>query len=175
MRAALLMVLNGLALGQAPELLPEVVHNDGSQILIQRGRESWRIDLSRLIRNNDCAYPNIGPEPLCSGRRTAPCPDCPRRSGVVGWDLRHQRVFFAIETGTSKNNPWTIFSYSLRTRRVTRFTNTWAASIEQVAASPSGRYLASVNYYHGGICANSSGVEVVDLWEHRLATVKSAA
>jgi hypothetical protein len=32
-----------------------------------------------------------------------------------------------------------------------------------------------VNYAHGGACADSSGIEVVDLWDRRMATPKVAS
>lgn len=147
----------------------EVLSSDADEIVITRGPTSWRVNLTRLVRNIDCAWPYLNNEHVCAGRAAAPCPECPRHSCIIGWDVRHERLYFGISTGSSKNNVWTIFSYSLKTRRVARFTNTWAAIPEKGAVSRSGRYLAYVNYDHGGMCADSSLIEVVDLWEHRVA------
>jgi hypothetical protein len=81
------------------------------------------------------------------------------------------RLYFAISTGQSKNNSWTVFSYSIVTHRVARFTNTWSSDLRDGAVSRSGRYMAYVNFYHGGVCANSDTIEVIDLWHRRLAAL----
>ncbi len=153
----------------------EVLSHDSDEIVIKRGERIWRVDLSRLIRNNDCAWHHPETERVCTGRASAPCPECPRRSSIIGWDVRHNRLYFGVSTGSSHNNSWTVFSYSLGTRRVARFTNTWAARLGSGTVSRSGRYLAYVNSYHGGMCSNSSSIEIVDLWEHRVARPKLAS
>jgi hypothetical protein len=57
------------------------------------------------------------------------------------------------------------------TRRIGRFTNTWAAGLRRGAVSRSGRYLAYVSVYHGGYCANTEAIELVDVWDRRVAIV----
>jgi hypothetical protein len=143
-----------------------VMRSELNEVQIRRGDQVWHVDLSRLIRKNDCAE-----EAICLGRPTMPCPDCPRRVEFISWDDNHRKLYFAIATGISKNNPWTIFSYSLATHRVARFTNTWSASLQRGVVCRSGRYLAYVNIYHGGDCANSDAIEVVDLWQRRVASL----
>jgi hypothetical protein len=115
---------------------------------IRRGAKLWRVNLSQLIRKTDCAV--LGESP-CPGRPTSPCPDCPKRVAFIAWDEHYGRLYFAIGTGQSKNNPWTVFSYSITTHRVARFTNTWSADLRDGVVLLSGRYLACVNLYHGGV------------------------
>jgi hypothetical protein len=147
----------------------DVVRSDVNELQIRREGKIWRVDLSRAIRRNDCAsLAEIGAD-TCPGGPTTPCPDCPRRVDFIAWDEQHHRLYFAVSTGTSKNNPSTIFSYSLVTRRIGRFTNTWAAGLRHAAVSHSGRYLAYISVYHGGYCANTEAIEVVDLWDRRVA------
>lgn len=149
----------------------DVVRSDFNEVQIRRGGQIWRVDLSRIVRRNDCAsLDEIGVE-TCPGGPTTPCPDCPRRVVFVAWDEQHRRLYFAVSTGTSKNNPWTIFSYSIVTRRIGRFTNTWAAGLGRGAVSHSGRYLAYVSVSHGGYCANSEAIQFLDLWDRRVAVL----
>lgn len=156
--------LAGQSIGIGPV---EVVSTGLNEFEIRRGETVWRVDLSRLIRANDCAW--AGP-PICTGRPTAPCPECPRAFELIAWDEHHQRLYFSLTTGNSKNNPRTIFNYNLTTRRVSRFINTWSATLEKGTVSRSGRYLAYVNNGHAGFCANFAGIEIVDLWNRRLAS-----
>jgi hypothetical protein len=165
-----ILALFAAAACAAEQPAPEILHADSTEIVLRRGHATWRVDLSHLIRNNDCDWPYLGDERVCIGRPTAPCPDCPRRTAILGWDLIHQRLYFAIGTGTSQNNPWTIFSYSLITQHVARFTNTWSAALGPGAVSRSGRYLAYGNFGHAGMCANSSRIEIIDLWDRKMAT-----
>lgn len=148
---------------------PEIISSNSEEIVVRSGKREWHVDLSRLIRNEDCAWPYVDNERVCNGRPTAPCAECRRRFCIIGWDFRYRRLYFGLSTGTSKNNPWTIFNYSLITQRITRFTTTWAAAVEHGKVSRSGRYLAYLSFGHGGMCANYSSIEIVDLWDRRTA------
>ena len=173
MRLVLIALIAGLgpAWSQTPserEERPRLVQLDNGELEIRFRQRSWHVDLSRLVRTNDCE------ERDCIGRRpTSPCADCQRRSTFLAWDTRHQKVYFGLTTRRSKNNWWIILSYSLITRRTARFTNTWGAAIGPGIVSRSGRYLAYETSYHGGACANSSQLEVVDLWERRVTTARA--
>jgi hypothetical protein len=179
-RAAIFLIFAAAA---AAQLRPmtfgplELTYASDNEIEIRRGGGVWRLNLSRLIRNNDCSAPYRYRERICTGPPAAACPECPRVFGAVAWDERRSKLYFELSTGHSQNNPRTIFSYSLITRRVVRFTNTWSASLSGGVVSPSGRYLAYLNLGHGGYCANTSRVEIIDLWEDRLASprVRAAA
>jgi len=148
---------------------PEIQLNDAEEMIIRREPTVWRVDISGLIRNEDCAWRIENNKAICAGPPTAPCRECRRGFSLIGWDSHYERVYFGLSTGISQNNPWTIFNYSLKTRTITRFTNTWAATIHNGVVSRSGRYLAYLNFGHGGLCANSSAVEIVDLWNRRVA------
>ena len=148
----------------------DVVRSGPNELEIRRGAKLWRVDLSQLIRKNDCAV--LGDSP-CPDRPTSPCPDCPKRVAYIAWDERYGRLYFAIGTGQSKNIPWTVFAYSITTHRVARFMNTWSADLRDGVVSRSGRYLAYVNLDHGGVCTNSDTIEVIDLWDRRLATLST--
>jgi hypothetical protein len=167
---------HSLLIAQEVRLGPvDVKRSDANEVQIRRGDDLWRVDLSKLVRRNDCASLDEIGKATCPGRPTMPCPDCPRGVGFIAWDDRHQKLYFAISTGRSRNNPWTIFNYSIGTHRVARFTNAWAADLQRGVVSPSGRYLAYVNIYHGGYCANSEAIEVVDLWDRRVATLRTSS
>jgi hypothetical protein len=173
LRAKWAFLAASAALLQAQHGPPQFLEGDTDEIVMQRGSRVWRVDLSTLIRNNDCSWPYVNQERVCQGRPTAPCPECPRRCvKQLAWDGRRDKLYFAIQTGTSHNNPWTIFNYSLRTRKVARFTSTWSSVLEGGVVSPDGHYLALINNAHAGMCANFSRIEVVDLWERRSAQRK---
>jgi len=142
-----------------------------NELHMRREGKTWRVDLSRVVRRNDCSSLDEIGAGSCPGGPTTPCPACPRRVEFLAWDEQHQRLHFAVGTETARNNPWTIFSYSIVTRRIRRFTNTWAAGLGIGAVSRSGRYLAYVSGYHGGACANTAAIEFVDLWNRRAAIV----
>jgi hypothetical protein len=139
---------------------------------IRRGGQEWKMDLSRLVRTNDCVLPYIGNERICTGPPKSPCLECPRGVTAVAWDEDHRRLYFAITTALSWEKPWAIFNYSLATRRFTRFTNTWTAGFSLGTVSPSGQFLAYLKVHHespAAGCRERTDIEIVDLWNHRVA------
>jgi hypothetical protein len=158
----------------------EIPHIDPNEIQIRQGGKEWRIDLTNLIRVNDCFDNNTGKgdERICDGPPKSPCPGCPNRMvGVIAWDQHRQKLYFIIGNGGWQQRPWTVFNYNLATRRVTRFSTTSATTIGRGAVSSSGQYLAYVQVFHcspayEGHCA-SDVVEVMDLWNGRVAHLPS--
>ena len=153
----------------------EIPQIDSAEIQIRQGTKEWRIDLTNLIRVNDCYqnYTGNGNERICTGPPKSPCPECPRMVGVVAWDERRQKLYFSIGNGGWQERPWTVFNYNLATHRVTRFSTTFATVIGQGVVSSSGQYLAYVQVFHcspgmQGRCA-SDAIEVMDLWNRRIA------
>jgi hypothetical protein len=76
----------------------EVSEVSPSELHIRRGGQEWKMDLSRLVRANDCVLPYIGYKRICTGPPKSPCPECPRGAATVAWDERQQRLYFAITT-----------------------------------------------------------------------------
>ena len=88
-------------------------------------------------------------------------------SGTIAWDERHQKLYFAITTGTAWEKVWVIYNYSLLTRRVARFTSTTAGELGLGEVSPSGQYLAYLKAHHTAPalgCGANTDIEIVDLW-----------
>jgi hypothetical protein len=112
-----------------------------TEIGIKRGRQEWHVDLSKLVRSNDCAMPYLASERICEWSPTAPCPACPRRISLVTWDEHRQKLYFALSTDFSWEKPFTIFNYNLATRRTSRFINTLTGGFGIGAVSTTGQYL----------------------------------
>jgi hypothetical protein len=90
----------------------------------------------------------------------------------VYWDEHRLKLYFTLATLVSRESPYIIFNYSLRSRRVSRFTSTWAGGLSLATLSPNGQYLAYLKVYHhppAGGCYSSTNLEVVDLWARRVA------
>jgi hypothetical protein len=148
---------------------------DSSQILIKRRGQEWRIDFRNLVRGIDCAS-----GPICPGSPTAPCPACaPSDPDLVGWDERHQTLYFALTTmAQSFERPFQIFSYSLATRRSSRLVNAWGAGFSLGTVSKNGRYFAFIKDHHlspaGGCVVGRTAIlheiEIVDLWSRTIAS-----
>jgi hypothetical protein len=153
----------------------EIPHIYSNEIQIRQGSHESRIDLTNLIRVNDCYTPAPG---ICTGPPRSPCPECPKLVGIVAWDEHRQKLYFGIGTGGWQERPWTIFNYNLATHRITRFMSTDATAIgRQGVVSSSGQYLVYVKVYHcspgaQGLCT-SDGVGVMDLWNRRIAELPS--
>ena len=172
---ALLFVLSisaqtGLHLGSL-----EISHIDSNEIQIRNGGKEWHIDLTNLIRVNDCYMNDTGNgnEKICVGPPRSPCPACPKGVGVIAWDEHRQKLYFVIGNGGWQQRPWTVFNYNLTTHRVTRFSTTFATTIGQGVVSSSGQYLAYMQIFHcspgaQGRCP-SDAIEVMDLWNRRIA------
>jgi hypothetical protein len=80
-------------------------------------------------------------------------------------------LYFAIPTGTSKNKPWIVFRYSLRTHRVTRLLNDYGGGFGFGEVSRSGQYLAYVQFAVLGSCGTSGSLVIADLWAGRHHTI----
>jgi hypothetical protein len=153
----------------------EVSQFDSNEIQLQQGGKEWRIDVTHLLRVNDC-YGNFtgdGSKRICTGLPKSPCPACPRMVDVIAWDEHRQKLYFAIGSGGWQARPWTVFNYNLATRRVTRFSTTFATTVGLGVVSSSGQYLAYVQGFHcspgaQGRCP-SDAIEVMDLWNRRIA------
>ena len=149
--------------------------NPPTEIVIQRGKQQWHADLSKLVRNSDCAVPELFGVPICQGPPRTPCPECKRLLNLMTWDEHHQRLYFALTTGIGRDKPFTIFSYGLASRHTLRFMNTRADGLLSGTVSRSGRYLAYIKAHHSppaAGCAPSTDLEVVDLWAHSKAVPK---
>jgi hypothetical protein len=153
----------------------EISQFDSNEIQLRQGGKEWHIDVTHLLRVNDC-YGNFtgdGSEQICTGPAKSPCPACPRMVGVIAWDQHRQKLYFVIGSGGWQARPWTVFNYNLVTRHVTRFSSTFATNIGQGEVSSSGQYLAYVQVFHcspgmQGHCP-SDAIEVMDLWNRRIA------
>ncbi len=153
----------------------EIPHIDSNEIQVRQSGKEWRINLTNLIRVNDCYenYTGNGNERICTGPPKSACPGCPRMVGVIAWDQHRQKLYFIIGNGGWQQRPWTVFNYSLATHRVTRFSTTFATTIRQGVVSSSGQFLAYAQIFHcspgaQGRCA-SDAIEVMDLWNRRIA------
>jgi len=144
-----------------------------TEIRIKRGEREWQVDISKLIRANDCMMPDQPAGRICQGPPRAPCPDCPRMISLVAWDEHRQKLYFALSTSFSWEQPFTIFNYNLITRRTSRFVNSsWAAALVDATVSANGQYLAYVKAHHqsaAGPGVPQTDVEIVDLWARRIA------
>jgi hypothetical protein len=87
---------------------------------------------------------------------------------VVAWDEKRGRLFLVIPTGTAKNHPWVLVGYDLRTNQIVRYGEHVSGGVSSAAPSPSGRYLALVDYAVCGVCCTSSNIAVADLQDRRM-------
>ena len=144
---------------------------EAKEFRILEGSHEWKVDLSGIIRTNDCETLGVQPA-MCPESPKAPCPKCPRRFKALAWDGQHRRVYFALTTGISWENMWLILNYSLITHQTTRLTGTWAAGLSTGVISRSGQYLAYVKSHHVSPafgCGPNADLEIVDLWNRRSA------
>jgi hypothetical protein len=146
----------------------EVTQPDSNEIQLSQGGKEWHIDVTHLLRVNDCYD-----ERICTGPPKSPCPACPRMVDVIAWDQHRQKLYFVIGSGGWQARPWIVFNYNLVTHAVTRFSSTFATVIRDGEVSPSGQYLAYIQVFHcspgmQGRCP-SDAIEVMDLWDQRVA------
>ncbi len=153
----------------------EVTQLDSNEIQLRQGGKQWNIDVTGLLRVNDCYGTFTGDEikRICPGPPRSPCPACPRMVDVIAFDERRQKLYFVIGSGGWQARPWIVFNYNLATQRVTRFGATFATVMGRAVVSSSGQYLAYVQVFHcspgaGGHCP-SDAIEVMDLWNRRIA------
>jgi hypothetical protein len=93
----------------------------------------------------------------------------------VTWDEHRQRLYFALSSSFSWERPFTIFAYSLLTKRTLRFINTWTGGFGLAGVSRNGQYLAYLKLHHeapAGPCVSRTDIEIVDLWPQKIANPK---
>jgi hypothetical protein len=160
-----------------------------SEIVIKRGRQEWRIELSNIVRAMDCGQPRGPGGAICTGSQRSLCPDCARViPEFVAWDEVHQRFYFAFSTYSgSWERPYQVLSYSLATRQSSRLINTWSGAFSLGTVSRSGQYLAYVKVHHVAPAAGCvdqrdgtynvaiyADIEIVDLWAHTIGKPRLA-
>jgi hypothetical protein len=71
----------------------------------------------------------------------------------------------AASTGKSQNRPWFVFGYDLKAGKlIPIFDEEETGGFDsRSVVSPSGKYLAFVEYYSGGVCASMGELAVVDV------------
>ena len=137
------------------------IHDD--RLDIRRGAREWHVGIFQLpVLPADCDNPTER-EKCERLPKQSPCVACIHYPSPIAWDEANQRLCFAVATGISQNRPWIIFRYSLDGNQVTRVTADYGAGFDMGTLSPSGKYLAYVNYAHIGICETRSFITVLDL------------
>src|SRR5450432_2989583 len=63
----------------------DVAQFDSGELYIRKGRQEWLVDLTKLVRTNDCA---IRDPRLCTRPPKSPCLSCPALFQTVAWDER---------------------------------------------------------------------------------------
>jgi len=157
--------LNGLS-----SQLGSLVMTERSGVIeLRLGESRWRIERASLpIHAMDCE--SSSDRKMCKDAKEDPCVKCIQYSVLVAWDESRHRVFLGVATGTSKNKPWVLVGYDMKTGRVKRFTNAWGG-LGNGVVSPSGRYLAYSLYGVCGACCSVGNVEVADVLGLRTAKV----
>jgi len=132
-------------------------------VVIVYNNQSWKVDLSTLpIRSDECEDSDAGKK--CAAHPGLGCLPCVREWQPVAWDEEREIFYLAAGTGMSHNRPWIIFSYNLRTRKLKRIADYFGGGFDgQAAVSPSGKYLAYVNYQVSGVCGTNSTIGIVDV------------
>lgn len=133
-----------------------------SGVVIRYGGREWTVDLSKLpIDPDECE--EAGAQQRCAGGGGIACLPCVREWQPVAWDEQRETFYMAASTGTSQNRPWVVLVYDLRTGKLTRLVDYFGGGFTHSGAvSPTGRYLAYVQYDSQGACGTSSSVAVVD-------------
>jgi len=139
-----------------------VVRSTADKMEVVGLSSTWVIDLNHLpLLPSDCSFPCFGANAggycvgACNGH-WAPY--------AAAYHPPTGNLYFAVATDYAHNRPYVILRANTRTRQVHRIAAAWGAGVGMVGdVSPSGRYLAYVNFYAGGAGLYYSWIEVVDI------------
>jgi hypothetical protein len=128
-------------------------------MVVYSGGDEWKIDLATLPFNEfDCS-----PEDEAYNRSVAKLSGGGHNPTVVGSTLSPPRVFFTLWTGMYAQNVTHVLFEAEAARHSIRRLLSGESHIENVAVSPSGRYLAYSVEWSEGVCHHTSSVFVADL------------
>jgi len=133
-----------------------------SGVVIRYGGREWTVDLSKLPIDPDKCE-EAGAQQRCAGGGGIACLPCVREWQPVAWDEQRETFYMAASTGTGQNRLWVILIYDLRSGKLTRLVDYFGGGFDRSGVvSPTGRYLAYVQYSSQGACGTPSSVAVVD-------------
>jgi len=132
-------------------------------LVIRYGGRDWTVEFSKLpIRPDECEAADVRQK--CAEGGGLACLPCVREWQPVAWDELREVFYMAASTASSgQNRPWVIFRYDLRTGKLTRLADYYGGGFDgSGTVSPTGRYLAYVQYWSMGVCGTSSNLAVID-------------
>jgi hypothetical protein len=139
------------------------LETSGNGVVILYKNQKWNVDLSTLpLRPDECEASDARKQ--CAAQPGLGCLPCVHEWQPVAWDKNREIFYLAAGTGTSHNRPWIILGYGLRTRKLKRISDYFGGGFDgQGTVSPSGKYLAYVNYQECGVCCTNSTIAIVDV------------
>jgi len=170
MKCAILLALSVIARAGQTTSTKRLKPTSGAQLearpvgfAVVWNNQDWHADLSTLpIRSDECEDSAAGKK--CAAQPGLGCLPCVHEWQPVAWDETREIFYLAAGTGTSHNRPWIILSFDLRTRKLQRMADYFGGGFDgQGAVSPSGRYLAYINYQASGVCGTNSTISIIDV------------
>lgn len=130
--------------------------------VVRFGGKEWPIEVSDLrIDAESCEEPVARQN--CAKGEAGGCALCIREWQAVAWDEPREVFYLAASTGASQNRPWSIFGYDMRNNKLTAIGEYWGGGFDgSGSVSPTGQYLAYVQYASSGACGSFSSLAIID-------------